>query len=63
MLSWVLENRKKKSNKKHPPYENAKQIASSGSVAKPQKRTTDDMLEHGLLLFQLKTTPLKYAKN
>ena len=51
MLSWVLKNLKQKSNKKRPPYENAKQIASSGSVAKPQKRTTHDMLERGLLHF------------
>ena len=51
MLSWVLKNLKKKSNKKRPPYENAKQIASSRSVAKRQKLATHDMLEPGVLHF------------
>lgn len=51
MLSWVLGNRQKKSNKNRPTYENAKQIAASGSVAERQALATHDTLEPELLYF------------
>ncbi len=51
MLSWVLGNRRKKSNKKRPSYEDAKRIAATGSVAERQELATHETLEPELLYF------------
>ncbi len=51
MLSWVLGNRKKQSNKKRPSYEQAKKTAASGSVAERRELASFDNLEPELLYF------------
>lgn len=51
MLSWVLGNRRKKSNKKRPSYEDAKNIAATGSVAERRELATHQMLEPELLYY------------
>lgn len=51
MLSWVLGNIRKKSSKKRPSYEDAKVIASTGSVAKRQELATHQDLEPELLYY------------
>ncbi|NQV99777.1 MAG: DUF2336 domain-containing protein [Rhodospirillales bacterium] len=51
MLSWVLGNRKKKSNRKRPSYADAKRIAASGSVAERKELASHNTLEPELLYY------------